>query len=170
MASSIVVPRLDPRCPGPGDFSLAHDPVFAGLITRTYAERLGKSLLPFKFEPAAAARWLYEEAPFCVLVHNTASDPRFVYANRTAQTCFEFDRDEMTLLSSQLSVEAPNRTERQSLIETVTRSAFATGYRGLRIAKSGHRFWIENVTMWQLMDTAGTVQGQATAYNNWRDA
>ncbi len=170
MNSSIAIPGLDPRCPGPSDFSLAYDPVFAGLITRTYVERLGKSLLPFELEREAAARWLYEEAPFCVLVHNTASDPRFVYANRTAQLCFEFRWDEMTCLSSRLSAEAPNQAERQDLIEAVTHAGFATGYRGLRIAKSGRRFWIEDVTMWQLTDAADTVRGQAAAYNKWRDA
>jgi hypothetical protein len=30
-------------------------------------------------------RWLYEEAPYCVLAHNTDPDPVFVYANKTAQ-------------------------------------------------------------------------------------
>lgn len=170
MDPRIAIPGLDPRCPGPSNLSLAQDPVFASLITRTYGERLGERLLPSELEPKAAARWLYEEAPFCMLVHNTASDPRFVYANCAAQTCFEFAWDEMTCLSSRLSAEAPNQAERQGLIEAVTRAGFATGYRGLRMAKSGRRFWIEDVTMWQLTDAAGTVRGQAAAYNHWRDA
>ena len=170
MDMSTVFPGLDPRCPGPSDFSLAQDPVFAGLLTRTYAERLGKSLLPFGMEPNAAARWLYEDAPFCVLAHNAAADPRFVYGNRTTQSCFEFDWNELTRLPSRLSAEAPNQAERQGLIEAVARAGFATGYRGLRIAKSGRRFWIEEVTMWQLTDAAGTVWGQAATYDRWRDA
>ncbi len=126
--------------------------------------------MPSELDPVAAAYWLYEEAPFCLLVHNTAADPRFVYANRAAQACFEFEWDEMTRLPSRLSAETPNREERQGLIEAVTRTGFATGYRGLRIAKSGRRFWIEDVTMWQLTDVTGTVRGQAAAYNHWRDA
>lgn len=170
MDPSAAIPGLDPRCPGPSDFSLAHDAAFAGLIARTYGEQLGESLVPLDPAPEAAARWLYGEAPFCVLVHNTAPDPRFVYANRTAQACFGFDWAEMTCLPSRLSAEAPNRAERQDLIETVARAGFATGYRGLRIAKSGRRFWIEDVTMWQLTDAAGRVQGQAATYRKWRDA
>jgi len=170
MDFSITIPGLDPRCPGPNDLGLAHDAVFANLITRTYKERLGESLVPLDLDSKAAARWLYEEAPFCVLVHNTASDPRFVYANCTAQACFGFGWDEMTCLPSRLSSEAPNQAQRQDLIETVARAGFATGYRGLRIAKSGRRFWIEDVTMWQLTDAAGTVRGQAATYRIWRDA
>ena len=165
-----IAPGLDPHDPGPSDFGLAQDPVFAGLLTHTYLERLGKSLGPFALDAVAAAHWLYGAAPFCLLVHNTAADPRFVYANRTAQSCFEYEWDEITRLPSRLSAEMPDQAERQGLIEAVTRAGFATGYRGLRIAKSGRRFWIEGVTMWQLTDATGTVRGQAAVYEDWRDA
>jgi hypothetical protein len=76
----------------------------------------------------------------------------------------------MTRLPSRLSAEAPNRAERQGLIEAVARDGYATGYRGLRIAKSGRRFWIEDVTMWQLADATGVVRGQAATYRRWQDA
>ena len=46
----------------------------------------------------AAARWLYEDAPFCVVAHNTDEDPRFIYANKAAQHCFEYSWAEMTAL------------------------------------------------------------------------
>jgi hypothetical protein len=164
-----AIPELDPARPGPSDIGLAHDPAFIALLTSSYHERLGESLYPSALTPAQVAAWLYEDAPFCLLAHNTAADPRFVYANRVAQACFEYDWNEMTALRSRLSAEAPNRAERQGLIEAVARDGFATGYRGLRIAKSGRRFWIENVTMWQLTDAAGVVRGQAAVYNDWRD-
>jgi PAS domain-containing protein len=97
-----------------------------------------------------AARWLYREAPFCALAHNTDRDAIFIYGNKAAQACFEYTWDELTSLRSRLSAEEPNREERQCLLDAVKRHGFATGYRGLRIAKSGRRFWIENVTVWQL--------------------
>jgi hypothetical protein len=43
----------------------------------------------------------------------------------------------------------------------VRRTGFETGYRGIRIAKSGKRFLIEQATLWELRDDAGTVRGQA---------
>ena len=99
--------------PGPSDPALAHDPAFIGLLAGSYQRLVGESLAPAGLEFVEAARWLYEEAPFCVLAHNTAEDPRFVYANRAAQACFGFDWEEMTRLPSRLSAEAPNRAERQ---------------------------------------------------------
>jgi len=63
-----------------------------------------------------------------------------------------------------------NREERQCLLDAVNRHGFATGYRGLRIAKSGRRFWIENVTVWQLIDRCGFLHGQGEVYRQWRNA
>jgi len=119
--------------------------------------------------PTDAARWLYEDAPFCVVAHNTAADPQFIYANQAAQRCFEYTWEEMTALRSRLSAEHPNREERDRLLESVRTHGFASGYRGLRIAKSGRRFWIENVTVWNLVDRQGVYHGQAATYRHWRD-
>ncbi len=41
------------------------------------------------------ARWLYGQAPFCLLSHDGGPDPRFVYANLSAQRCFEYAWDEL---------------------------------------------------------------------------
>jgi len=153
--------------------SLAHDPDFLRLLAGSHARLVGAPLVPADAVPggdlAEQARWLYQAAPFCVLAHDTDADPRFVYANRAAQACFEYDWEEMTALRSRLSAEAPNREERQSLLDAVARQGFATGYRGLRIAKSGRRFWIEDVTVWQLIDEAGALHGQAATYRRWRE-
>ena len=170
MTPSNIIHGLDPDNPGPSDPSLAHDPSFAGLLARTYRDCLGKDLAPSGLDPNATALWLYEQAPFCLLAHNTAADPRFVYANRAAQACFGYGWDEMTLLPSRQSAGPQDRAERQAFIEAVARDGFATGYRGLRVAKSGRRFWIEDVTMWQLVDASGVLRGQAAVYGRWTDA
>ena len=144
------------------------DPAFFHLLTGSYQRLVGVPLLDPHLPEAEAMRWLYEDAPYCVLAHDTAVSPVFVYANRTAQRCFGFDWDEFTQLESRLSAEAPNREERQQLLEAVQRNGFASGYRGLRIAKDGRRFWIEDVTVWNLVDEAGIYHGQAATYRQWR--
>ena len=151
--------------------SLAHDPDFLRLLAGSHARLVGTPLVPEDAggDAAAQARWLYETAPFCVLAHNTDADPRFVYANRAAQARFEYGWDEFTTLPSRLSAEAPDRTERQRLLDAVTRDGFISDYRGLRIARSGRRFWIEDATVWQLIDEAGTLRGQAATFRNWRE-
>jgi hypothetical protein len=151
--------------------TLARDPDFLRLLAGSHARLVGTPLLPEEAgdDPAGQARWLYDEAPFCVLAHNTDADPRFVYANRAAQDRFEYGWDEFTTLPSRLSAEAPDRAERQRLLDAVTRDGFIGDYRGLRIAKSGRRFWIERATVWQLIDEAGILRGQAATFSEWRD-
>ena len=150
--------------------NLSVDPSFFDLLAGSYSRLVGSSLVPPEHDDQHAVRWLYEEAPYCVLAHNTDPDPIFIYGNKTAQACFEYAWDELTSLRSRLSAEEPNREERQRFLDLVQRHGFAAGYRGLRIAKSGRRFWIENVTVWQLIDRDGVLHGQGAIYRDWHDA
>ena len=110
------------------------------------------------------AHWLYHQAPFCLVAHDGNSDPRFVYANLAAQRCFEYPWQEFVGLPSRLSAPTGEREERAELLASVAVRGFAQGYRGLRSAKSGRRFWIEDVTVWNLLDPGGRLCGQAAAY------
>ena len=144
---------------------LSVDREFFDLLTTSHLRFVGCSLPSADLGPA----WLYREAPFAVLAHNKDSDPRFIYANRTAQRCFEYSRAELIALPSRLSAEAPNRAERQRLLDAVNRDGYISGYRGLRIAKSGRRFWIEDGVVWQLIDAHGIYRGQAAMFATWTE-
>lgn len=152
---------------------LALDPAFCRLLSCSHARLVGRRLIPEAIarggDAAAQAQWLYGQAPFCVLAHDAGADPIFIYANRSAQIRFEYAWDEITRLPSRLSAQAPDRAERQRLLDAVTRNGFIDNYRGLRIAKSGRRFWIEKATVWQLIDEAGTLHGQAAMFQDWRE-
>ena len=78
---------------------------------------VGRRLAPAGLDGGAAGRGRYEDAPCCVLAHDTAADPRFTYANKAAQRCFEYPWTEFAGLPSRLSAEAPNRVERQALLD-----------------------------------------------------
>lgn len=143
---------------------LRRDQAFFGLITGSYARLLGAPLVPDEAGPA----WLYEQAPFAVVAHDTQADPRFVYANKAAQACFEYSWDEFLGLPSRLSAEAPNRIERERVLQEVARNGFVRGYRGVRISKSGRRFLIEDGVVWQLIDKDAVSQGQAAFFGSWR--
>ena len=148
--------------------NLSLDPDFYLLLSGAFSRLVGKDLIaeaaPRAGSAAAQARWLYAEAPFSVLAHNTETDPKFVYANRTAQRCFEYDWDEIVGLPSRLSAPAPDRDARQRLLDAVTKDGFIGNYRGLRIAKSGRRFWIEHAIVWQIIDENGSLHGQAAMF------
>jgi hypothetical protein len=142
------------------------DPEFFALLISSYRRTVGEEP-PFLEGGEATAGWLYQQAPSAVLAHDTAAVPRFVYANRAAQACFEYAWDEIVGLPSHLSAEPGARAERQRLLEEVTARGFATNYAGVRIAKSGRRFRIEDGVVWQLADAEGIIRGQAASFRRW---
>lgn len=144
---------------------LSTDPAFFDLLTGSYARLVGAPLVP----PGKDASWLYREAPFVVLAHGTDPDPLLIYANKCAQACFEYSWDEFLALPSRLSAEPIDRAERQRLLDQVARTGFLSGYRGIRVAKSGRRFLIEDGVVWELIDRAGTRHGQAATFRSWRN-
>jgi len=141
------------------------DPGFFALLADSYARLVGAPLVP----PGKDADWLYREAPFVVVAHGTDQDPKFIYANKAAQACFEYSWEEFMSLPSRLSAEAPDRAQRQALLQEVARNGFLSGYQGLRVAKSGRRFIIEDGIVWELLDRDGMRHGQAATFLSWRD-
>ncbi|UQN71434.1 MEKHLA domain-containing protein [Burkholderia multivorans] len=141
--------------------SLRTDADFFLLLADSYRRLLNRPLVPDGLNAADGAAWLYDVAPFGILAHDTSADPVFVYGNKRAQAIFEYGWDELTALPSRLSAEPMERRERQSFLEKVARDGFVSDYRGVRVTKSGKRFWIERATVWQLVDAGGIVRGQA---------
>jgi hypothetical protein len=144
--------------------ALQEDDAFFELLKDSYARLVGSQLV----EAGHDARWLYQQAPFALLAHNTESDPRFIYANITAQRWFEYPWEEFVQLRSRFSAEPGDRSERQRVLEGVAEKGYVSGYRGVRVARSGRRFWIENGVIWQLLDAQGKYHGQAALLESWR--
>ncbi|HTI17692.1 MAG TPA: MEKHLA domain-containing protein [Trinickia sp.] len=147
----------------------SRDPVFFKLMADSFARLLGDELVPGEMTAEAAARWLYEDAPFAVLAHSPEDDPRFIYGNLVAQKRFEYSWDELVRLPSRLSAEKQDRLKRQDLMDSVRRIGYLRGYQGLRISKSGRRFMIEDVTLWRLVDVDGLVKGEAARISRTTD-
>jgi PAS domain S-box-containing protein len=141
------------------------DPAFFALLTGSYARLVGTPLVP----QGADATWLYREAPFIVLAHGTDPDPNFIYANKSAQACFGYSLEEFLGLPSRLSAEPADQAKRQKLLDQVARTGFFAGYSGIRVAKSGRRFRIEDGVIWELVDRDGVRHGQAATFRNWRN-
>ena len=141
------------------------DANFFALLTESYARLVGTSLVP----QGRDATWLYRDASVVVLAHGTDSDPHFTYANKAAQDCFGYSWEEFLALPSRLSAETQDQAERQSLLDQVQLDGFMSGYRGVRIAKSGRRFIIADGVIWELLDKHGARHGQAATFSSWRD-
>ncbi|HLO22015.1 MAG TPA: MEKHLA domain-containing protein [Methyloceanibacter sp.] len=145
--------------------SRSTDPEFFTLLTGSYQRLVARTLVP----DGADAAWLYADAPFAVLAHDGSDDPKFIYANKYAQACFEYDWDEITTLPSRLSAEPADRAGRRALLDAVARRGFMSGYKGVRVAKSGRHFAIEDGIVWELIDASGTRHGQAATFSSWRN-
>ena len=137
------------------------------LLRRSYERLTGKGFGPSHLQDQDFAEAIYH-APYVVVSHGIQADPIFNYANLAAQTLFELPWEEFCQLPSRQSAEPPNQTERQILLDTVTHQGFMAGYEGIRIAKSGRRFWIKEVTVWNLSDDQGLYRGQAAIYSRWQ--
>ncbi|MFM7189784.1 MAG: MEKHLA domain-containing protein [Microcystaceae cyanobacterium] len=120
-------------------------------------------LSPLNPTPQDLAKAIYY-APFSLLSHGTEPDPIFNYANVTAQRLFEMDWSEFTQLPSRRSAEEVNQAQREKLLATVTQQGFIEGYTGRRISKTGKRFPITHVTIWNVLDEGGNYYGQAAVW------
>ena len=147
----------------------AQDVTFAKLLADSYAKLVGEPLVPATMTGAEAAVWLYQ-APFGLLAHDTSPDPVFVYANHTAQKHFEYSWDEVIGLPSRYSAGEEDRAARRVFLDAVRSQGYTHQYRGLRVAKSGRQFWIDDVTLWNLVNPEATLVGQAALIRRWTDA
>jgi MEKHLA domain len=66
--------------------TLANDPDFFDLLVSSYRRTVGREPAFLERGAHRSAEWFYTQASHCVLAHSTDPDPRFIYANRAAQT------------------------------------------------------------------------------------
>jgi hypothetical protein len=146
------------------DYLLPH----AVLLMRSHRLWTGRQLLDGGLSPREAAYALYH-APFVLLSHDSAPDPRFTYANLAAQTRFEMTWREIVGLPSRLSAEPLAQPARTRLLDQVAAQGFIDSYSGIRIAKSGRRFMIRNATVWNLNTADGQLCGQAAMFSEYQE-
>lgn len=130
------------------------------LLVDSFHRLLGRPLLDLAPDVIAAV-W---DAPIPVVAHDTAADPCFFFANRAALEVFDARLEQFIGMPSRFSAEAPERAERHALLERVTRDGFADDYRGIRVTAQGERFAIADGIVWNLIDDAGDVRGQAATF------
>ena len=139
------------------------DTVHVEVMLRSYRELTGRDLV----EPGEDQAKRLDEAPFFVASHGMEDDPVLDYGNLCALQLFEMKWEDFVKTPSRLTAEAPNRAERQRLLERVTEHGFIDDYSGVRISAKGKRFRIRNATVWNLTDEAGKKIGQAATFSEW---
>jgi hypothetical protein len=162
MANSSPGQRPDPPSESNG-FLEAH----AALLCESFQCLTGRALVGGGLDGKARAEAVFN-APFAVVSHDTAEDPIFNYANRTAMALFEMSWQEFTETPSRCSAEPVDREERARLLSEVTRNGYIDNYSGVRISKTRRHFVIDQATVWNLIDDAGIYRGQAATFGCWR--
>jgi hypothetical protein len=135
------------------------------LIAASYRRLTGRDLCP----PAADIAGALWAAPRAIVAHGTEPDPIFFFGNRAALDRFDVPWERFVTMPSRLSAEPMLRDERQALLDRVTRDNYIDDYAGIRISATGRRFRIEQATVWNLLDEAGAIHGQAATFDRWVD-
>ncbi|MGD1714148.1 MEKHLA domain-containing protein [Dapis sp. BLCC M172] len=132
----------------------------------SYKYWTGESLLDLDGTPEAIAQALWE-APFVVLSHGMEENPIFNYGNQQALDLWEMSWEQLTNTPSRQTAELSEQEDRQLLLTQTKTQGYISGYRGIRISSKGKRFWISNVTIWNLLDENQQQCGQASTYQEW---
>lgn len=138
----------------------------ARLIIESYAAVVGRPLIDPEGSDIARAERLYR-APFVVVAHGVEADPMLSYGNEAALLLWEMEADVLLRTPSRLTAEPMHREERARLLERTRRDGYVDDYSGVRISRSGRRFSIERASVWNLLDAAGTLHGQAATFERW---
>jgi hypothetical protein len=140
-------------------FLLAH----SQLLIESFYRQTGRQLLPAGGDNGdySSEHQQLTNSTFAVVSHGTQVRPIFNYANSAALALFEMQWSEFTSLPSSESAETISQTERDHLLNEVSKRGYIDNYQGVRITASGKRFNIEDAVVWNLIDAADNYCGQA---------
>lgn len=136
------------------------------LLLNSFRRWLGRELIPRGGTARDESRRLYEY-PVVVVAHGVEADPLLNYANRQALALWETDLPSLLGTPSRLTAEPVARDDRQRLLEETRRNGYVDRYEGVRVARTGRRFRVRNAIVWNLVDAAGALVGQAATFDQW---
>ncbi len=136
------------------------------LITSSLKKLANIDMVDFSLSLEEQAKQAFN-SDYVLLAHNGSEDPIFNYANQTALNLFEMSWEEITQLPSKYSAESDEREQRERFINEVTENGYSKDYSGIRISKTGKRFEIKNVILWNVYDEENNRIGQAAMFNEY---
>lgn len=135
------------------------------LLLESYKRVTGDTLIQLEADRRAEETLFH--APFVLLSHGPEADPVLNYGNQAALELWEMSWEEFTRMPSRLTAEPMERSQREQLLEDSRKQGYSDGIQGIRISKSGRRFVIRNVLLWNIIDENGVYQGQAAVFSEW---
>ena len=132
----------------------------------SFRAHVGKELIKRGGDAREEAERLFD-APFVAVSHGTEADPLLNYGNAAALSLWELQPSALIATPSRLTAEAELREAREHVLAETARKGFVTGYTGVRVSRSGRRFRIIDVTVWNVTDADGRSLGQAATFAHW---
>ncbi len=133
------------------------------LITKSLKKLANIEIVDFSLSMEEQAKQAFN-ADYVLLAHNGSSDPTFNYANQTALDLFEMPWEEFIGMPSKYSAESDERGTREAFLAEVAEKGYSKNYSGIRISKTGKRFEIKNVMLWNVYDADNNRIGQAALF------
>ncbi len=134
--------------------------------SNSFRARVGEELILRSGDAREEAERLFG-APFVAVSHGAEADPILNYGNAAALALWEFTPQELIATPSRLTAEAELREAREHVLAETARKGFVTGYTGVRVSRTGRRFRIVDVTVWNVTDADGRPCGQAATFARW---
>ena len=135
-------------------------------ITASLKKLANIEIVDFSLSLEEQAKQVFN-ADYVLLAHNGANEPVFNYANQTALSLFEMSWDEFTTMPSKYSAESDERGKRERFLAEVAEKGYSKNYSGIRISKTGKRFKIKNVMLWNVYDSENNRIGQAALFDEY---
>ena len=137
------------------------------LLSASFQRVIGRPLVePAPADDTALAALLWS-MPRVLVSHGLESDPLFNYGNAAGLALFEMTWAQFIATPSRESAEPLNQDARAKVMNEVAARGFVEGYSGVRIARSGRRFRIEDAVIWNVIDADGAFCGQAATFARW---
>ncbi|MDJ0533104.1 MAG: MEKHLA domain-containing protein [Xenococcaceae cyanobacterium MO_207.B15] len=136
------------------------------ILLDSFNKFLGYQLISRKETPQQQSQALFK-ANFVVVSHRTEPDPILNYGNEMALNLWEMSWSDFTQTPSRLTAEPVNREARQAMLQQAKTQGYIDNYSGVRISKTGRRFFIEKAIIWNLLDSQGNRCGQAATFSHW---
>lgn len=141
------------------------------LLLYSFNQWTGKHLIsnhqsPITNSPLETAILLFH-ADYVVVSHGLQADPILNYGNQKALDLWKMDWQTFTATPSRYTAEPMERNEREQLLAQAKSQGYISDYRGIRIASTGDRFYIDKAIIWNVVDTEGKLWGQAATFRDW---
>ncbi|BAQ63383.1 MEKHLA domain-containing protein [Geminocystis sp. NIES-3709] len=102
-----------------------------------------------------------------VYSHNTDLDPIYNYSNKKGLELWEMDWQQLTNTPSRMTTQPLLREEREKLLQETISKGYIQNYQGIRISRTGKKYLIKDITVWNLTDNEGKFCGQAATFSQW---